>query len=87
MKKIGAVFFLLMFLLVGPTAAIAGPAEGKAGLTPESRFYWFDRLAERVTLLFTLSPRNKSEALSKIGLERLAEAQEVESSETVGGLI
>ncbi len=79
--------FLLFLMLLAPTAAIAAPANVEAGLSPESRFYWFDRMAERITLLFTLDTQDKSQALSKIGLERLAEAEEVESQETVGSLI
>lgn len=85
MKKIVPLILLLM--LVAPATALAAPADVEAGINPDSRFYWFDRMAERVTLLFTLDPQAKSTALSKNGLERLAEAGEVENEETVGKLV
>ena len=78
---------LLLLMLLSPATAIAATTEVEAGLDPDSRFYWFDRMAERIKLVFTLDPQAKSEALSKIGLERLAEAEEVEDEETVGRLI
>lgn len=85
MKKVIPLILLLM--MVAPATALAAPADVEAGLGPDSRFYWFDRMAERITLLFTLDPQAKSTALSKNGLERLAEAGEVEDEETVGKLV
>lgn len=82
MKKLIAI--LTIFFL---TAAPALASEVGAGVTPNSPFYWFDRLAERVQLLFTLDPQAKVQALQRIGLERLAEAQQVEDPKTVGELI
>ncbi len=81
------VWFIVFMLFVMPNAAWAGSGGVEAGLAPGSNFYWLDRLAERVSLVFTLSPRNKAKALSKIGLERLAEAEEVDTTETIDGLI
>lgn len=82
MKKIAPILLVLIFLSAAP--ANAATTDVEAGLTPESRFYWFDRLSERIQLIFTLNPQNKSAALSAIGLERLAEAEEVEDEATVG---
>lgn len=83
--KVKCVPLVLIFFLVTVTPAFA--SEVAAGVTPGSPFYWFDRLAERVQLLFTLNPQAKVQALQKIGLERLAEAQEVKDPKTVGELI
>jgi len=84
-RKVKCVPLILIFLLLTATPALAG--EPAAGITPGSPFYWFDRLAERVQLLFTFDPQAKVQALQKIGLERLAEAQEVQDPKTVGELI
>ena len=86
MKKV-LIFFLLLFILSFPTTAFAATSETEAGTTPDSLFYWFDKMAERISLLFTFNPQDKAEALSKIGLERLAEAEESDNEETVGKLI
>lgn len=85
MKKL--VVIIIALLLLSPTTAYSATGQVESGLTPDSWFYWFDRLAERIQLVFTFDAQAKSEALSKIGLERLAEAQEVESESTVDQLI
>jgi hypothetical protein len=86
MKKV--LVLTMMILMLGASPALASEEGGvPAGITPGHQLYWLDRLAERVQLLFTLSPRSKVEALSRFGLERLAEAQEVDGPETVGKLI
>lgn len=81
----------MLLLVAGGVSAFASTpalaADVSAGITPGSPFYWFDRLAERIQLLFTLDPQAKVQALSRIGLERLAEAQQVEDEKTVGELI
>jgi len=74
-------------MVVFPAIALADTGGVDAGLTPDSRFYWFDRMAERIVTLFLLHPQDKVNALSKIGLERLAEAQEMDDEATVGELI
>lgn len=83
--KVKCLPVVLIFFLLTASPAFAG--EVAAGVTPGSPFYWFDRLAERVQLLFTLDPQAKVQALQKIGLERLAEAKEVQDPKTVGELI
>ena len=85
MKKIILIIITLVLLI--PTPALANTNIDTAGVTPESRFYWFNRLAEGITLVFTFDSRSKSEALSRIGLERLAEAEAVSDDATAGQLI
>lgn len=85
MKKL--LIVILAMSVLHPTAAWAGTAEIEASLTPESRFYWFDRMAEKLQLLLTLDGEAKAGVLSKIGLERLAEAESVENTATIGRLI
>jgi hypothetical protein len=86
MKKV--LVLTIMILVLGTSPALASEEGGvRAGITPGHQLYRLDRLAERVQLLFTLSPRSKVEALSRFGLERLAEAQEVDRPEKVGKLI
>jgi len=86
MKKV-LVLFILLFMLLIPATALAESTDTEAGTTPDSLFYWFDKMAERIFLLFTFDPQDKAEALSKIGLERLAEAEESDNEETIGKLI
>jgi len=86
MKKV-VILFILLYMVVFPAMALADTGDVEAGLTPDSRFYWFDRMAERIIALFLLHPQDKANALSKTGLERLAEAQEVDDEATVGELI
>jgi len=86
MKKV-IILFILVYVVVFPVTALAQTSETEAGLTPDSLFYWFDRLAERVTLIFTFDSQDKVEALSKFGLERLAEAREINDSALIGSLI
>lgn len=85
MKKF--VIIIIALLLLSPAPAFAATSDAEAGLTPDSWFYWFDRLAERIQLVFTFDAQAKAEALSGIGLERLAEAQEVEDEATADQLI
>ncbi|MCK4268478.1 MAG: hypothetical protein KAX16_06570 [Actinomycetia bacterium] len=84
MKKLICLTIAIFFLTAGNAFA---ESKVTAGIGPESPFYWFDRLAERIQLVFTLDPQDKVKALNKIGHERLLEAQEATSGETVGKLI
>ena len=84
MKKLICLTIAIFFLTAGNAFA---ESKVTAGIGPESPFYWFDRLAERIQLVFTLDPQDKVNALKKIGHERLLEAQEATSGETVGKLI
>lgn len=87
MKKLICLTIAIFFLTAGNAFA---ESKVTAGIGPESPFYWFDRLAERIQLVFTLDPQDKVKALNKIGHERLLEAleaQEAASGETVGKLI
>ncbi len=86
MKKL-IILFILVNMLIFPATALAQTSQTEAGLTPDSLFYWFDRLAERIVLIFTLDPQDKVNALSKMGLERLAEAEESEAKATIGSLL
>jgi len=86
MKKV-IIIFILVYMLILPSTALAQTNEAKAGLTPDSLFYWFDRLAERIILVFTFDSQEKVNALSKFGLERLAEANETDDKVIVGTLI
>jgi len=86
MKKL-IILFILLHIVIFPATALAQTSETEAGLTPDSFFYWFDRLAERIILVFTLDPQDKVNALSKFGLERLAEAGKTDDKVIVGSLI
>ncbi len=85
MKRV--VWLIVFMLLVAPNTAWASPGGVEAGLAPDSHFYWLDRLAERVSLGLTFNSQNKAKAVSRIGLERLAEAEKVDTTETIDGLI
>ncbi|KKK80603.1 hypothetical protein LCGC14_2821830, partial [marine sediment metagenome] len=84
MKKLICVTIAIFLFSAGSAFA---QSSVPAGVSPGSPFYWFDRISERIQLVFMLDPQDKAEALSRIGLERLSEAQEVDNDETVGKLI
>lgn len=79
--------FIFMFNLAGPVLADTTPTEVTAtpvtttqpatdpGITPDSTFYFLDKLAEKIVLIFTFSPEKKAEVLLEDANERLAEAQ------------
>ncbi len=78
MKKIfisSSIILTTLFVLAGNTAF----AEDKqvqlppAGLTPESPFYFFDRLGERIQEFFTFNPKAKAKLQIEFAGERIAE--------------
>ena len=69
---------VLISLLVVPVFAFAQaglPAEGlpNAGLTPESPFYFFDKLGETLREFFTFNPEGKARLQITFAAERVAE--------------
>lgn len=54
-----------------------------AGLTPNSFFYFLDKLIEDVKLSLASSPEDKAKIFAKIALERLAEFNSLESEDKV----
>jgi len=73
--------FNKIFLGVALTTLLAMPvfvsAETNAGITPSSRFYFFDTAFEKINLFFTFGAEKKAHKALKYADERLAEAEEV----------
>lgn len=84
MRRLICLTIALFFLTTGIAFA---ESKVPAGVGPGSSFYWFDLLSERIQLIFTLDPKEKVKALSRIGRERIAEAKETDSTEIVAQLI
>ncbi len=57
------------------TAGSAGVQLADPGILPDSPFYFFDKLFEKIILFFTFSPEKKAQELLEDANERLAEAQ------------
>lgn len=74
--------FLMMFIILS-TVAYA-QEEANAGLTPDSKLYAFDRLGEKIRLLFKISSKAKADYLVQLADER---ASEIEASESADARI
>ena len=75
MKKIITTAILVSSLFVGGTAFAQSPqaALPSAGLTPESSFYFLDRLGENLRQFFTFNPEAKAKLQIEFAGERIAE--------------
>jgi len=80
-KKISISIFSLFLagLILGATSAGA-QNEGdlpSPGTTPDSFFYFFERISEEIGTLFTFGDLNKAERYAELASERIAEARAV----------
>jgi len=75
MKKIITTAMLVSSLLVGGAVFAQSPqvALPSAGLTPESSFYFLDRLGENLRQFFTFNPEAKAKLQIEFAGERIAE--------------
>ena len=75
MKKNITTAILVSSLFVGGTAFAQSPqvALPSAGLTPESSFYFLDRLGENLRQFFTFNPEAKAKLQIEFAGERIAE--------------
>lgn len=78
MKKIfisSTVVLVALFALASGTAFAQSPqiTLPSAGLTPESPFYFFDRLGENLQQFFTFNPEAKAKIQTEFAGERIAE--------------
>jgi len=87
-KDIKLIFSIIIFLLLFEVVAFAQQSElPDPGLTPDSPFYFFDTLAEKIEIFFSFSPEKKAEkaiyyADEKLAeIEKMAEENEVEPME------
>lgn len=71
MKKI--LFILSAFLLLIPFLALAQTALPRAGLTPESPFYFLNRFGEALQEFFTFNPEAKAHLQITFAAKRMAE--------------
>lgn len=60
-----------------PFFAFAQSGAARAGITPESPFYFFDRIAESVTELFAFSSAARARTHLSFAAERIAEIEEM----------
>ncbi len=72
-KKIIAVAILGVFLFSGVASAQTDDALPSAGLTPESNFYFLDKLGEALREFFTFNPEAKARLNVAFAAERVAE--------------
>jgi len=90
MRKISlltALLFLTLSLGVGPIGILSGSYGVKVlaqetelpnpGLTPDSPFYFLERISEGIGTFFTFGDLKKAERYAKLATERVAEAQAV----------
>lgn len=66
-----------MSLLVGGLVSAQERGLPDPGLTPDSPFYFFDTLGEKVEMLFTFGPKNKAEKAIQYAEEKLAEVKAI----------
>ena len=71
MKKYILIFSAV--LLLTPFSALAQTTLPGAGLTPESSFYFFDRIGEALQEFFTFNPEAKARLQITFAAERVAE--------------
>lgn len=64
---------MLVFVMSGP--ALAAEEEADPGLTPDSSFYFFKILGEKIEYVLTFGDDNKAKVLAKHAEERLLEAK------------
>ena len=72
-KKIIAGAILGVFLFSGVASAQTDDALPSAGLTPESNFYFLDKLGETLREFFTFNPEGKARLQIIFAAERVAE--------------
>jgi len=76
MKEKNIIVAAIVILALSPIFTFAKTTDlPKPGLTPDSPFYFFDTLGEKIDLLFTFSPEKKAEKALQHAEEKLAEAQ------------
>jgi len=68
------VILLLVAILISPISASAAL---KAGITPDSSFYFLDLLFEKINLVFIFNPEKEARKAIEYADERLAEAEEM----------
>lgn len=71
-----AIFLLLISSLTIPLPV---SADTKAGITPDSSFYFLDTLSEKINLFFTFSSEKKAEKAIEYAEERFGEIMEMVS--------
>jgi len=77
MKKISLVITLVFLCSIGVGVLAQTTTLPDPGLTPDSRFYFIDRIAEEIGNFFTFGDIKKAERYANLAAERLAEIQAV----------
>ena len=76
MKKI--IFSIIILSLFSGAVSLAQDTElPDAGLTPDSPFYFLERISEGIGTFFTFGSLKKAERYAKLATERIAEVQAV----------
>ncbi|MAF79647.1 hypothetical protein CL629_01055 [bacterium] len=75
MKKIFSFVILLSLISIGGTALAQEAELPDPGLTPDSPFYFLERLVEGIGTFFTFGNIKKAERYTALAAERLAEAK------------
>jgi hypothetical protein len=86
MKKHIAKGLIITFLLMAPgkiALAAETPANTNPGITPDSIFYFLDRLIEKIEIAIAFNPVDKAGLLNKIASERINEASTMASEGNV----
>ncbi len=83
MKKIFLVSILALFLTAGAVNAKVNNLPS-AGITPESPFYFLDRLGENLREFFTFNPEAKAELQIEFAGERISEISAMVEKDGVG---
>ena len=73
----------VIFLLVLPILAFAQVDTPSAGLTPDSPFYFFDRISEAIERVFTFNPEAKAKLEISFAGERISEIKIILETEGV----
>ncbi len=76
-KKITVLIVLLLMFTFGANVLAQGSELPKAGLTPDSPFYFLEKISEDIRTFFTFGDLKKAERYAALAAERLAEAKAV----------
>lgn len=79
MKKILRIYLVLtlLFAISGRAGAQESQSLPDAGMTPDSSFYFLDKLGEQIGMMFAFGTEAKTKKQIEIAEERLAEANEL----------
>lgn len=77
MKKISLVIILVFLCSIGVGVLAQATELPDPGITPDSRFYFLDMMAEGIGNFFTFGDIKKAERYANLAAERLAEIQAV----------